>query len=188
MAGAFGVKGEVRVRSFTAVPEALMSYAPFLHEDGTIALTPRAWRSLKDGIAILADEAGDREQAQALRNTKLFVPRTKLPPAEDDEFYHVDLIGLALEGLDGAPLGKVRAVIPGPQDLLEIEGTPRAKSSWFLPFTKALVPVVDVAGQRLVGDVPQGLIPMLDDPPDSETDNPPSKPRPPTKKKAKPKT
>jgi 16S rRNA processing protein RimM len=99
----------------------------------------------------------------AMRNTKLFVPRGRLPEAEEDEFYHVDLIGLRLEALDGADLGRVRAVIPGPQDLLEIEATPSAKGSWFLPFTKALVPIVDLPGKKLIGDVPLGLIPMVDE-------------------------
>ena len=159
--GAFGVQGEVRLRSFTAQPDAIVDYAPFFHADGCPALTPTSWRPVKDGIAVLALEVKTREDAMALRNTKLFVPRSALPPADEDEFYHIDLVGLAVEALDGAPLGKVKAVIAGVQDLLEIEGTPGAKSSWFLPFTKALVPVVDLGNRRLVGDVPLGLIPMI---------------------------
>lgn len=166
IAGAFGVHGEVRVRSFTAVPDAIMDYAPFYNDSGALALTPKSWRSVKDGIAIFAPEVKTREDAMALRNTKLYVPRAILPQTADDEFYHVDLIGLSLEALDGTVLGRVRAVIPGPQDLLDIEGTPGAKSSWFLPFTKALVPIVDIAGGRLVGDVPLGLIPMIGDLPE----------------------
>ncbi len=161
IAGAFGVQGEVRLRSFTAVPDAIVDYAPFFHADGRPALTPKSWRPVKDGIAVVAVEVSSREDAMALRNTKLYVPRNVLPAADEDDFYHVDLIGLLVEALDGAPLGKVRSVIPGPQDLLDIEGTPGAKSSWFLPFTKALVPVVDIVGQRLVADVPFGLIPMI---------------------------
>ena len=184
IAGAFGVHGEVRVRSFTGQPEAIADYGPFFHGDGSLVLTLKSWRAVKDAIAVVAHEVTSREDAIALRNTKLYVPRAVLPPVEEDEFYHVDLIGLSLEALDGAPLGKVRAVIPGPQDLLEIEGTPRAKASWFLPFTKALVPIIDVAGQRLVGDVPEGLIPMIGDLPeiDPATTLHKSKPKP---KKAK---
>ena len=166
IAGAFGVQGEVRLRSFTAQPDALVEYAPFFHADGKPALTPKSWRAVKDGIAVIALEVNSREDAMALRNTKLYVPRASLPPADEDEFYHVDLIGLSVEALDGAALGKVRAVIPGPQDLLDIDGTPGAKSSWFLPFTKALVPVVDLAGHRLVAEVPAGLIPMIGDLPE----------------------
>jgi 16S rRNA processing protein RimM len=181
IAGAFGVQGEVRLRSFTAEPDAIVDYAPFFHADGRPALTPRSWRPVKDGIAVVALEVSSREDAMALRNTKLYVPRAALPPADEDEFYHVDLIGLTVEALDGAPLGKVRAVIPGPQDLLDIEGTPGAKSSWFLPFTKALVPVVDLAGQRLVAEVPVGLIPMIGDLPEIDPATTVQKP------KAKPK-
>ncbi len=166
IAGAFGVQGEVRLRSFTAQPDAIVDYGPFFHADGTPALTPKSWRPVKDGIAVIAVEVKSREDAIALRNTKLYVPRSALPPAEENEFYHVDLIGLSVEALDGAPLGRVRSVIPGPQDLLDIEGTPGAKSSWFLPFTTALVPVVDLAGKRLVAEVPAGLIPMIGDLPE----------------------
>ena len=172
IAGAFGVKGEVRLRSFTAEPDAIMDYGPFLDAKGQVILTPQSWRSIKDGLAVIAREVKTREDAMALLNTKLFVPRSALPEAEDDEYYHVDLIGLAVEGLDGAPLGKVKAVIPGPQDLLDIVATPGAKSSWFLPFTKALVPVVDLKAGRLVADVPLGLIPMVGDPPDAKGPHP----------------
>jgi 16S rRNA processing protein RimM len=182
IAGAFGVQGEVRLRSFTAQADAIVDYAPFFHADGRPALTPKSWRAVKDGIAVIAVEVSSREDAMALRNTKLYVPRAALPPADEDEFYHVDLIGLSVEALDGAPLGKVRAVIPGPQDLLDIEGTPGAKSTWFLPFTKALVPVVDLAGKRLVAEVPAGLIPMIGDLPEIDPATTVDKP------KAKPKT
>jgi 16S rRNA processing protein RimM len=181
IAGAFGVQGEVRLRSFTAQPDAIVDYAPFFHADGRPALTPKSWRAVKDGIAVVALEVSSREDAMALRNTKLYVPRAALPPADEDEFYHVDLIGLTVEALDGAPLGTVRAVIPGPQDLLDIEGTPGAKSSWFLPFTKALVPVVDLAGKRLIAEVPVGLIPMIGDLPEIDPATTVQKP------KAKPK-
>ncbi len=182
IAGAFGVQGEVRLRSFTADPDAIVDYAPFFHADGRPALTPKSWRSVKDGIAVIALEVVSREDAMALRNTKLYVPRGVLPDAEEDEFYHVDLIGLSVEALDGTPLGKVRSVIPGPQDLLDIEGTPGAKSSWFLPFTKALVPVVDLNGKRLVAEVPLGLIPMIGDLPEIDPATTVKKP------KAKPKS
>lgn len=182
VAGAFGVKGEVRLRSFTAEPDAIVDYAPFFHADGRPALTLKSWRSVKDGMAVIAKEVISREDAMALRNTKLYVPRAALPPVEEDEFYHVDLIGLLVEALDGVSLGEVKSVIPGPQDLLEIHATPGAKSSWFLPFTKALVPVIDLPRRRLVAEVPTGLIPMIGDLPDIEPETPAAKPK---SKKAK---
>ena len=159
IAGAFGVRGEVRVRSFTGEPGAILDYAPFHDETGRVILTPKSSRPIPDGVAVAAPEVATREDAMALRNTKLLVARDRLPPADEDEFYHVDLIGLPIEGLNGAPLGRVRAVVPGPQDLLDVEATPGASGRWYLPFTKALVPVVDLAGGRLVAEPPDGLIP-----------------------------
>ena len=166
VAGAFGVRGEVRVRSFTAEPEAIRDYGPLMDATGKVILTPKSWRVVPNGLAMVAAEVPHREAAMALRNTKLFVPRAKLPPEAEDEFYFVDLIGLPVEALDGAPLGKVHAVIGGPQDLLEIAGTPGAMGRWFLPFTKVTVPVVELGG-RLVVDVPGGLIPWASVPKDS---------------------
>ncbi|GIU67764.1 ribosome maturation factor RimM [Candidatus Phycosocius spiralis] len=161
IAGAFGVHGEVRLRSFTEKPEAMINYAPFYDQVGNCVLTPRAWHPIKDGVVVSAPEIATREAAMAMRNTPLFVPRSRLPEVEEDEFYHVDLIGLRLEDMAGADLGRVKAVVTGPQDLLEIEATPGAKTSWFLPFTKALVPRVELANQKLIVEVPLGLIPMI---------------------------
>ena len=163
IAGAFGVHGEVLVRSFTGEPMALIDYSPLLDESGHEVLTIQSARAVKKGLAVTALEVSTREQAIALRNKALYVMRDRLPPVEADEFYHVDLIGLAVEALDGASLGRVRHVLAGPQDLLEIEKTPGASGRWFLPFTQALVPVVDVAGGRIVADVPAGLIPKRGD-------------------------
>jgi 16S rRNA processing protein RimM len=172
IAGAFGVRGEIRVRSFTGDPQAIRDYGPLMDEKGKIILTPKSWRVVPNGMAMIAAEVPHREAAMALRNTKLFVPRAKLPPEAEDEFYFVDLIGLPVEALDGAPLGRVHAVIGGPQDLLEIAGTPGAKARWFLPFTKLTVPVVEL-GKRLVADVPGGLIPWAGAPKDMDENSPP---------------
>jgi 16S rRNA processing protein RimM len=162
VAGAFGVRGEVRIRSFADRPEDVFAYGPLCHEDGRTALSVDGWRPVPDGFAARCREVADREAAMALRNTRLFVPRARLPQTDEDEFYHVDLIGLAVEALDGAPLGRVHHVLAGPQDLLEITGTPGARRRWFLPLTRALVPVVDLKGGRLVADVPDGLIDPAD--------------------------
>lgn len=149
IAGAFGVRGEVRVRSFTAAPEGVMSYGPLYDAQGKVVLTPRRWRPIKDGLAVTAPEIATREAAEALRNTPLHIPRSVLPPADEDEFYHVDLIGCRVEALDGAPLGEVVAVHDfGAGDVLELrDGAGRRR---YLDFTRAEVPVVDIAGRRLV--------------------------------------
>jgi 16S rRNA processing protein RimM len=147
--GAFGVRGEVRVRSFTADPAAIASYGPLLDKAGALVLTPKRLRPAGEEFALTAPEVKTREEAQALRGTGLFVSRAALPPTEEDEFYHVDLIGCEVEALDGTALGSVRSVQDfGAGDLLEIR--PPEGQTWFLPFTKAAVPVVDLGGRRLV--------------------------------------
>jgi 16S rRNA processing protein RimM len=153
IAGAFGVRGEVRVRSFTAAPESLASYGPLLDKTGAPLMSPQRWRPIKDAIAVSAPEIATREQAEALKGQGLYVPRSRLPPAADDEFYHVDLIGCRVEALDGAPLGEVIAAPNfGAGDLLEVR--PPAGQSWFLPFTKTHAPLVDIAARRIVADPP----------------------------------
>lgn len=156
--GAFGVKGEIRLKSFTAIPADIFKYAPFLDGKGAILFEVKSWRAIKDGFAFVAKQEITREQAMAIRNTKLFVPREKLPKTDEDDFYHVDLIGLMVQSTLGEDLGVVTNVIVGAQDILEISNTPNTKKSWLLPFTKANVPVVDLANKRLVADVPEGLI------------------------------
>lgn len=152
IAGAFGVRGEVRVRSFTAQPEAVFGYGPLLATDGRVALTPKRWRPIQDGFAVSAPEIVSREAAEALRNTALHVPRGVLPEPEEDEFYHVDLIGCRVEALDGTPLGEVVAVPNfGAGDLLAVRPAGGGKEV-YLPFTKAATPLVDLTGRRIVAD------------------------------------
>lgn len=159
--GAFGVRGEVKVKTFTAAPEDVASYGPLLNKDGAVVLTPRRPRVLKDAVALGGPEIKDRNAAEAARGTQLFVPRAKLPPATDDEFYHFDLIGLRAEGVDGADLGQVSGVENyGAGDLLQI--TPPLGASygvWLLPFTKENAPTLDFDNKRVVIDPPQGLGP-----------------------------
>jgi 16S rRNA processing protein RimM len=156
IAGAFGVRGEVRLRPFTAHPEDILAYGPLCDADGRVILTVQDARQIPEGIAVIAAEVKTREDAMRLRNTKLYVPRDAFPETDEDEFYHVDLIGMAVEALDGAALGHVRAVVPGPQDLLDIDG---ALGRWYLPFTKEMAPVVDMTARRIVADPPDGLVP-----------------------------
>jgi 16S rRNA processing protein RimM len=149
IAGAFGVRGEVRVRSFTAAPEGVVSYGPLYDAAGRLVMTPERWRAINDGLAVSAPEIPTREAAEKLKSTPLHVPRHILPPAEEDEFYHVDLIGCRVEALDGALIGEVIEVRNfGADDLLEIRET--GGKTRFVEFSKADVPVVDLANRRLV--------------------------------------
>jgi 16S rRNA processing protein RimM len=152
--GAFGVRGEVRVRPFTASPEGVVSYGPLYDAQGRVVLTPKRWREIKDGLAVTAPEVPTREAAEALRHTPLHVPRALLPPADEDEFYHVDLIGCRVETPDGAPLGEVIAVHDfGAGDVLELRDAKGVQL--YVEFSKARVPLVDIAARRLVAMPPE---------------------------------
>jgi 16S rRNA processing protein RimM len=147
--GAFGVRGEVRVRSFTQDAENLGAYGPLLRSDGSVALTPKQLRPISGGVAITAPEIRAREDAEALKGTGLYVHRSALPETEDDEYYHIDLIGCAVESLAGEPFGIVKSVQNfGAGDLLEVALA--SGQTWFLPFTREAAPLVEIKARRIV--------------------------------------
>jgi|SRR5881394_1559450 len=150
VAGAFGVRGEVRITAFTAEPLALLDYRTLQREDGSPGLTLTAGRAAKGAFIGRAAEIATREQAEALRGLQLYIPRDALPDPDEDEFYVTDLIGLAVETAAGEPLGRVKAVQDyGAGDLLEIE--PPEGPSWYLPFTRDAVPEVRLAEGKVIG-------------------------------------
>lgn len=157
LAGAFGVKGEVRLKSFCAEPEAIASYGP-LHTDGdarSFAVT--ITRPIPGGFAARLTGVGTREQAEALKGQRLYADRDRLPALPDNEFYHADLIGLDVFDTGGAPLGRVVGVHDhGAGDLLELS-VPDERQTVLLPFTMAVVPTVDLDRRRIVADPPDGL-------------------------------
>lgn len=154
VAGAFGVRGEVRITSFTAEPMALVDFKTLLREDGSPGLTLLGGRVAKGSVVARVKEIETRDQAEAARGLTLYIPRAILPPPDDeDEFYVADLVGLDVVDTDGQPLGRVRTVRDfGAGDLLEIE--PPAGESWWLPFTREAVPQVSIANRRIVGVKP----------------------------------
>lgn len=144
--GAFGAKGEIKIKSFTDDPAACLAYAPFVDEQGQVVLKINKWREVKGGFAVRSPGIQYRDQAESLRGTKLYCLRTKFPVPDDDEFYHSDLVGLKVVSTDGQPLGKIEALHNfGASDLLEICDTPDVIGSWTLPFNLAHVPKVDIA-------------------------------------------
>jgi 16S rRNA processing protein RimM len=150
VAGAFGVRGEIRLSTFTDAPLAVVNYRDLLRKDGAPGLTMIAGRSTKGGIIARAKEVETKEQADRLRGLELFVPRSQLPPPDEEEYYLTDLIGLDVISPEGEMLGKVKAVQDfGAGDLIEVQ--PATGKSWYLPFTKELVPEVDLAGGRIIG-------------------------------------
>jgi 16S rRNA processing protein RimM len=155
IAGAFGVKGEVRLKSFCADPEAIASYAPLYTEDGSRSFTVKITRTIPGGLAGRLSGIATKEAADALRGTQLFADRAKLPSLPENEFYHADLIGLKVLDTGGALLGTVRAVHDhGAGDILEVF-QPGAKSTLLLPFTKAIIPTVDLTAGRIIADPPE---------------------------------
>jgi len=157
LAGAFGVRGEVRLKSFCAEPADIAGYAPLATPEGrvlvTIALTGRTQGSLTARIGGITT----KEEADALRGTLLLAPRSRLPPLDEDEYYHADLVGLPVQDAGGAALGRVRAVLNhGAGDILEIAGP--GGTTILLPFTRAAVPLVDIRAGRIVADPPEGSL------------------------------
>ncbi len=149
-AGAFGVRGEVRLTAFTEAPANLLRYGPLLDAAGAPRLTLTGGRAVKGALVGRALEIADREAAEAMRGLKLYVPRDALPATSgEDEVYLDDLIGAAAISPAGEPLGRIRSVADfGAGDLLEIE--PEDGASWWVPFTRDAVPELRLDERRVV--------------------------------------
>lgn len=159
---AHGVRGEVRLNAFGDDPGTLLDYKSFRTGDGReFRLT--GLKMVGERLVARFRGISDRNTAETLTNLDLYVLRSELPePEDEDTFYHADLIGLTAETGDGEPLGTVIAVQNyGAGDLLEI--APKQGATLLLPFTRAVVPVIDLAGRRVVVEPPPGLIGGKDD-------------------------
>lgn len=156
--GAFGVRGEVRLKSFCADPESIADYSPLSTESGQsyeITLTG----TVKGGFGARLSGVADKEAADAMRGTRLYAKRADLPTLPDDEYYHSDLIGLLVLDTGGEELGKVTSVQDfGAGDILEVYGK-GLKEAVLLPFTLANVPTIDLAAGKIIADPPEGLFP-----------------------------
>ena len=157
IAGSFGLQGEVRLKSFCSTPEAIATYGALTSEDGTRSFTVKLTRPVANGLGARITGVTTKEQADALKGVSLYADRSKLPSLPDDEYYHADLIGLAVHDTGGVLIGNLQAVHNhGAGDLLEIMG-PGMKTALLLPFTRAIIPTVDMAARRVVADLPEGL-------------------------------
>jgi len=150
-----GVKGEMRLKSFTANPLGIQDYQPLTDKTGQRRFAIRTARLVKDDMLVVAVEGvSDRSAAEALTNLTLWVPRDQLPEPDEEEFYHADLIGLVAHATDETVLGTVTAVHDfGAGDILDIAPVIDGPSL-LVPFTKAIVPVVDLAAGRLTVNLP----------------------------------
>ncbi len=148
--GAHGVRGDVRVKSFTADPEALFEYAPFLSDRGEILIAPVRARPAKDHFIVSPENHRQKEEWDAMKGTKLHIPRAELPPTEADEFYIEDLVGLDVFAGGETAIGRVKAVLNhGASDLIEVQPKSPGKPV-LVPFTVEDVPVIDLDKGRII--------------------------------------
>jgi 16S rRNA processing protein RimM len=152
--GAHGIKGEVKLRSFTADPKGIASYGPLQSKTGEIFEIVRL-KPAKDDFICTLKSVTDRNRAEALKGTELFVARNRLPAAAENEVYHHDLLGKPVYAADGAHLGDVAGIQNfGAGDLLEIK-IPNRADTILIPLTSAFAKVMD---DRIVADLPDGFL------------------------------
>ena len=157
IAGAHGVQGLIRINSYTEDPMDVASYGPVTDENGERMFELEAKRMAKTQVVARIKGVMDRNAAEALQGLCVYVLREVMPPTADDEFYCEDLIGLAAETVDGKSLGKVLSLQEfGAGEILEIGR--RRGGTTLVPFTKDVVPRVDLEGKRVVIDPPPGLL------------------------------
>jgi 16S rRNA processing protein RimM len=150
---AHGVRGAVKLWTFTEDPLAVKAYGPLLTKDGARQFEVTHAREAKGHLVATLKGIATREEAERLNGVELYIAREKLPATDDDEYYHADLIGLAASSAAGEPLGRVVAIHNfGAGDIIEI--APPHGPTLLLPFTNAVVPSVDLAGGRVVIELP----------------------------------
>ena len=153
---AHGVRGAVKLWTFTEDPLAVQSYGPLMTKDGARQFEISSVREARDHLVATFKGVADRNDAEKLNGIELYVPREKLPATDDGEYYHADLIGLAAVNAADEPLGRVVAIHNfGAGDIIEI--APPTGMTLLLPFTNAVVPTVDIAGGRVVIELPQEI-------------------------------
>jgi 16S rRNA processing protein RimM len=153
---AHGVRGAVKLWTFTEDPLAIKQYGPLMTKDGARQFEVTHVREAKDHLVATLKGIASREDAERLNGIELYIARDKLPDTDADEYYHADLIGLAAVNTAHEPLGRVIAIHNfGAGDIIEI--APAQGPSMLLPFTNAVVPTVDLAGGRVVIELPQEI-------------------------------
>ena len=153
---AHGVRGAVKLWTFTEDPLAVQGYGPLMTKDGARQFEIAGVREAKDHLVATFKGIATRSDAEKLNGIELYVPREKLPDTDDGEYYHTDLIGLAAVSAADEPLGRVVAIHNfGAGDIIEI--APPKGATMLLPFTNAVVPTVDIKGGRVVIKPPQEI-------------------------------
>jgi 16S rRNA processing protein RimM len=153
---AHGVRGAVKLWTFTEDPLAVKQYGPLLTKDGARSFEVASAREAKGHLVATLKGVATREEAERLNGLELYIAREKLPATEEDEYYHADLIGLAAVSATDEPLGRVTAIHNfGAGDIIEI--APAHGATMLLPFTHAVVPTVDLEGGRVVIELPDEI-------------------------------
>ncbi|WP_027580762.1 ribosome maturation factor RimM [Bradyrhizobium sp. Ai1a-2] len=153
---AHGVRGAVKLWTFTEDPLAVKHYGPLLTKDGARQFEVTHVREAKDHLVATFKGVSTRDEAERLNGLELYVPRERLPETDDDEYYHADLVGLAAVTTADQPLGKVIAIHNfGAGDIIEI--APAQGVTMLLPFTNAVVPTIDIAGGRVIVELPSEI-------------------------------
>jgi 16S rRNA processing protein RimM len=151
---AHGVRGAVKLWTFTEDPLAVQHYGPLATKDGTRRFEVTHAREANGHLVATLKGIATREEAERLNGVELYIARDQLPETDEDEYYHADLIGLAAVTADDAPIGRVIAIHNfGAGDIIEI--APSHGATMLLPFTNAVVPTVDLAGGRVVIELPE---------------------------------
>ena len=159
---AHGVRGAVKLWTFTEDPFAVTRYGPLSTKDGARAFEVAHAREGKGHLVATLNGVTTRNEAERLNGIELYVAREKLPATDDNEYYHADLIGLAAVTPTDQPLGEIVAIHNfGAGDIIEI--APASGATLLLPFTNAVVPTIDVAGGRVVIELPDEI--QGDEPP-----------------------
>jgi len=153
---AHGVRGAVKLWTFTEDPLAVKHYGPLMTKDGARQFEVTHAREAKDHLVATLKGIATREDAERLNGIELYIARDRLPDTDEEEYYHADLIGLAAVNAADEPLGRVTAIHNfGAGDIIEI--APAQGPTMLLPFTNAVVPTVDLANGRVVIELPQEI-------------------------------
>jgi 16S rRNA processing protein RimM len=153
---AHGVRGAVKLWTFTEDPLAVKAYGPLVTKDGARQFEVTHAREAKGHLVATLKGIGTREEAERLNGVELYIARDKLPATDENEYYHADLIGLAAVTPANEPLGRVIAIHNfGAGDLIEI--APPQGATLLLPFTNAVVPSVDLEGGRVIVELPDEI-------------------------------
>jgi 16S rRNA processing protein RimM len=159
VAAPHGVRGLVRIRSFTEDPMAVAKYSPLSDETGKRKYRVEALSAARGAVLARIEGVADRTAAEALRGLRLYVERERLPATGEREWYEADLVGLSAVGRDGRDWGKVIAFHDfGGGLAMEVSGGSASRSSMMLPFTDEVVPEIDIEGGKVVVDPPAGLL------------------------------